>query len=80
MVVITKAGGEMVRVKLTLCVSAGMLESVTLKVSGVLVTPTVGVPEIAPEDEFSDNPTGSVPVLRDHVYGALPPCAVSCAA
>ena len=34
----------------------------------------VGVPEIVPE-AASDNPLGSEPDDRDHVYGARPPSA-----
>ena len=69
----------MVRLRLALCVSAGLLESVTLKVSGVLLTAVVGVPEIAP-DEFSDSPAGSTPDERDQVYGVSPPFAARFAA
>jgi hypothetical protein len=69
----------MVRVRATVFVDAGLLESATVKVSGVLVTAIVGVPEIAPEDEFSDKPAGRVPVVRDQVYGAFPPWAVNVA-
>jgi hypothetical protein len=58
---------EMVRVRATVFVDAGLLESVAMKVSGVLVTATVGVPEIVPEDEFSDSPAGRVPVVRNQV-------------
>jgi len=79
-VVIAREGREMVRVRPTVFVDAGLPESVTVKVSGALVTTIVGVPEIAPEDEFSDNPAGRVPVVRDQVYGAWPPCAVNVAA
>ena len=47
-VVIARGRREMVRVSPTVFVDAGLLESVTMKVSGVLVAATVGMPEIAP--------------------------------
>jgi hypothetical protein len=39
------------------------------------VTDWVGVPVIAPVEAFSDKPAGKVPLVRDHVYGAVPPLA-----
>ncbi len=66
---LTEIGGGFdvtVSVRLTLPVSAGLLESVTLKVSGVLVTAAVGVPVIAPVDP-KDKPAGSVPLVSDQV-------------
>lgn len=75
-VVMTSAVGEMVSVKLTLCVAAGVLKSVTIKVSGALDTATTGVPVIARVEESSDNPAGSVPAVIDQVYGGLPPWAI----
>ena len=65
----------MVRVRFTVFVNAGPLESVTLKVSGVLVTATVSLPEIAPVAAFRVNPAGSVPLVTDQVYGVVPPIA-----
>jgi hypothetical protein len=59
--------GEIVRVRFAVLVSAGLLESVTLKVSGVLVTATVGMPVIAPVEAFRDRFAGSVPLATDHV-------------
>lgn len=35
----------------------------------------VGVPVIAPDDAFNDNPTGNVAVARAQVYGGVPPVA-----
>ena len=46
---------------------AGLLESVTVKVSGAAETTAVGVPLIAPVAVFSDNPAGNVPPVSDHV-------------
>ena len=63
-----------VSVRFALCVSAGLPESVTFKVSGVLVTAAVGVPVIAPVDP-KDKPAGSVPLASDQLYGAVPPVA-----
>ena len=37
----------------------------------------VGVPVIAPVDEFSDRPGGSVPLVIENVYGETPPVTVS---
>ena len=63
-----------VSVRFALCVSAGLPESVTFKVSGVLVAAAVGMPVIAPVDP-KDKPMGSVPLVSDQVYGAVPPVA-----
>jgi hypothetical protein len=57
----------MVRVRLADCVRAGLLESVTLNVRGVLLTAAVGVPAMAPVDPFKVKPAGSVPLVSDHV-------------
>jgi hypothetical protein len=46
---------------------AGLLESVTVKVSGALDTTAVGVPVMAPVAVFRDNPAGSVPPVSDQV-------------
>ena len=52
------------------------LASVTLIVK--LDVPTaVGVPDRVPVDEPRVIPAGSVPLLTDQVYGAVPPLAVS---
>ena len=63
-----------VSVRFALCASAGLPESVTFKVIGVLVAAAVGVPVIAPVDP-KDKPVGSVPLVSDQVYGAVPPVA-----
>lgn len=47
--------------------NSSLLESEILKVSGVLVAVAVGVPAMAPVDEFSDNPDGSAPFATDQV-------------
>ena len=75
----TSAAGEMVSVKLTDCVSTGLLASVILNVSGELFTATVGVPAIAPVLALSDRPAGNVPLVSDQVYGVVPPVAMSVA-
>jgi len=62
-----------VRVRFTDCLL--LTESVTWKVSGVFETVCVGVPVIAPVEVFSDKPVGKVPLVRDHVYGVVPPVA-----
>ena len=67
-----------VSVRFTLCVTGvGLVESVTLKVSAVLVTICDGVPATAPVEAFRVRPVGSVPDVRDQVYGVVPPVAAS---
>ena len=39
------------------------------------VPEVVGVPEIAPVEEFSVKPPGSTPLTMEKVYGASPPLA-----
>ena len=41
------------------------------------VPAAVGVPAITPVPAFSVSPAGSVPLASDHVYGGIPPLAVS---
>lgn len=65
-----------VSVSPVVAVSAGLLASVTLKVSGVPDTATVGVPVIAPVDAFSESPAGKLPLVSDQAYGVVPPVAV----
>jgi hypothetical protein len=45
----------------------GLLESLTLMVSGVALTAAVGVPLIAPVAAFSDSPAGNVPLVNDQL-------------
>ncbi|HUN83422.1 MAG TPA: hypothetical protein VMU48_03545 [Terracidiphilus sp.] len=70
---------EMVSDKLTVLVCIGLLESVTLKVSGAALAVAVGVPVIAPVDAFRESPDGRFPLVSDHAYGAVPPEAASVA-
>jgi hypothetical protein len=72
----TKDPAEMVRVRVAVCVRAGLLESVTLKVSGALATDAEGVPVTAPVEGFRVRPAGSVPLVSDQLYGKTPPVAV----
>jgi hypothetical protein len=58
---------EIVRLRLTDWLCAGLPESVTENVSGVALAVAVGVPVIAPVEAFSARPAGSVPLVRDHV-------------
>jgi hypothetical protein len=75
-VVMTSVAASIVSVRLAVRDSSpGLLESVTLKVSGVPVTAAVGVPPSAPVDAFRDSPAGSVPLVMDQVYGVVPPIA-----
>ena len=61
-----------VNVRLAVAFCAGVLESVTLKVSGVLLTAAVGVPLITPE-LLNVKPAGSDPDVNDQLYGVVPP-------
>jgi hypothetical protein len=72
----TNAAAETVRVREALCVRAGLLESATLKVSGVLATNAEGVPLMAPIEAFRVRPAGREPLISDQVYGGTPPVAV----
>ena len=79
-VVIVSVPDAMVSVRLTVAVWAvGVVESVTLNVSGVFVTPLVGVPPICPVCAFSVNPVGSVPDISCQLKGVVPPAAASTA-
>ena len=64
---ITNVAGAIVSVRFAVCVCAGLPESVTLKVSGVLVTAAVGVPVIAPVEALRLSPAGRVPLVIDQV-------------
>src|SRR5450631_1158178 len=64
---------------LTGLLSAGLLESVTVKVSGVAFADAVGVPLITPVVALIPIPAGNVPLVSAHVYGVLPPLATSVA-
>jgi low temperature requirement protein LtrA len=66
--------GEIVSVRVTVWVRAGLLESVTVNVRLTFVAVAVGVPVIVPV-ELNFSPTGKVPVVSDHVYGVVPPVA-----
>ena len=63
----TSAAAETVRVREVLCVRAGLLESATLNVSGVLATDAEGVPVMAPVEAFRVTPAGRDPVINDQV-------------
>jgi len=68
--VIDSEGGvtaAMVKLSVADWLCAGLLESVTAKVSEVAEAVAVGVPLIAPVDAFSVSPAGSVPLVSDHV-------------
>jgi hypothetical protein len=72
----TSAEAETVGVREALCVRAGMLESATLNVSGVLATDADGVPVMAPVEPLRVRPAGREPLVSDQVYGETPPVAV----
>ena len=71
--------GAMVKVRLTVLVCWGLLESFTWNARGVLVTLTVGVPVIAPVEALSERPVGRVPLAKLQVNGVVPPVAASVA-
>src|SRR5579872_2103275 len=60
----------------TVAVADTLLASVTLTVK-LDVPAAVGVPESTPVEALSVIPAGSVPLLTDQVYGAVPPLTVS---
>jgi hypothetical protein len=65
--------------RVTVCDCAGLPESVTLK-AGYTLPSAVGVPVTAPVVAFSDRPAGNVlPPASDHVYGNVPPVALTVA-
>jgi hypothetical protein len=68
--------GTTVSVRLTALFWAGLLESVRVNVSGVALTVAAGVPVIPPVAALSDRFAGRAPLVRDQVYGAVPPVAV----
>ena len=75
--VIARLGGAIVMVSDLGAVCAGELLSVTLNVTESLETAAVGVPVMAPVDEFKLSPAGREPLVIDHVYGGFPPVAVN---
>ena len=68
-----------VSVRLTDLLCTGMLESVTVNVSAVALAAAVGVPLIAPVAAFKVRPAGSVPLVRLHEWGDVPPLAAGVA-
>jgi hypothetical protein len=77
--VIAKDTGTTVSDRVVENVRAGLLESVTVNVIGVLLTVAVGRPDTTPLDATSDNPAGSDPREIAQLYGATPPVAASVA-
>ena len=61
------AAAAMVSPSVTDCFCAGVLESVTAKVSEAALAVAVGVPVMAPVDVFSLRPLGSVPLVKVQV-------------
>ena len=58
---------EIVSVRFAVCVRAGLLESETLKIRGVLATEAEGLPVMAPVEAFRVKPAGREPLVSDHV-------------
>ena len=73
---IVKVAGVMVSESETDAFCAGLLESVTLKVSVVAATGAVGVPLMTPA-VLRVNPAGRMPEVNCQVYGPMPPVAES---
>jgi hypothetical protein len=63
----TEIVGTMVRFMPADLVRAGLLESVTVKVSAAGLAVAVGVPVMAPEVAFSDRPAGRIPLVKDQL-------------
>ena len=75
---IERAGVAAATAMLSEWVAVLLLESVTFAVNED-VPDAVGVPEIAPVEEFSVSPAGSEPLLTLHEYGVVPPLACNVA-
>jgi hypothetical protein len=71
-VIVSFATIMMLRFAVAVLLSASVTFTVKLELPAV-----VGVPDITPVLEFSDNPAGNVPLLMLHVYGVTPPVAAS---
>ncbi len=78
-IAIPTAVEEIVNVSLADLLPGGVLESATWNVRTVFVTVCAGVPVSAPVEAFSVRLAGSVPLVRDHVYGGVPPVAANTA-
>src|SRR5260370_4878394 len=66
--VMVSVAAVVVSVSAAVAFCAGVLESLTLKLSAAPDTAVVGVPVMAPVAAFSDNPAGTVPRVRDQAY------------
>jgi hypothetical protein len=75
-VVIARGRGATARVRVTDFVCTGLDESATLKVKLVELL-AVGCPEMIPVDAARLSPAGRLPEEINHVYGAVPPVALS---
>ena len=67
MVRIFSCGKSMAKDRFAAAVTAGELESVTLKVSGVALVTALGVPLIHPVEALSERPDGKVPAVNCQV-------------
>jgi hypothetical protein len=75
-VVIERAVGATTSDSVTALLCAGLDESATVKVK-LAVPLAVGLPEIIPVDAARLSPDGSVPEVIVHLYGLVPPVALS---
>jgi hypothetical protein len=75
-VVVTIVGAGLLTVMDKDCAAVLLRLSVTWHVTIAALQEEVGVPEITPP-VLSVKPAGNVPAAIDHVYGAVPPVAVS---
>ena len=76
---VTASAGTTVRLSCAWLVCAGLLESLTWKVSAAPDTGAPGTPPSAPPAVSKVMPAGSVPAASDQEYGAVPPVAASVA-
>ena len=67
--------GAIVRFRLAVAVSAGELESVTMKTTGVAFAAAFGVPLSNPLEALNAKPPGRLPPAICQVYGPVPPAA-----
>ena len=69
--------GAIVRLRIAVAVSAGEVESVTLKVNDTALVIALGVPLMSPLEGLSERPSGRLPETNCQLYGPVPPEAVS---
>ena len=68
--------GTGLTVRLRACAWEAVVQQDTWTVK-LAVPAVVGVPVMAPVDEFSDKPAGRAPADKDQVFGVVPPVETS---